>query len=285
MNRFQHFSEARAAYENVPIPDGLEARVQEGIRQGRAARALRQRRRVRRWACAAACFAALFAGLNLSPAVANAAAGVPVLGRLFRVLTVVRFEKSENGIDYAVDVPAVDAEGDLAKTVNDIIQAKVDLHMEKARQDWQDYQDAFFATGGTEEEWGGRTMDVSVDYEIKSQTDTRVSFVVTMAEGWVASFEERYCYNLDLAEDRPVTLRDLLGEDWVSVSNAAIRRQIEESGDEDGSTYFFTPEQGGFTTVDEGTAFYIREDGLPVAVFPRYSIAAGAAGFPEFPLA
>ena len=106
-----------------------------------------------------------------------------------------------------------------------------------------------------------------------------------MAEGWVASFEERYCYNLDLAEDRPVTLRDLLGEDWVSVSNAAIRRQIEESGDEDGSTYFFTPEQGGFTTVDEGTAFYIREDGLPVAVFPRYSIAAGAAGFPEFPLA
>ena len=147
MNRFQHFSEARAAYENVPIPDGLEARVQEGIRQGRAARALRQRRRVRRWACAAACFAALFAGLNLSPAVANAAAGVPVLGRLFRVLTVVRFEKSENGIDYAVDVPAVDAEGDLAKTVNDMIQAKVDLHMEKARQDWQDYQDAFFATG------------------------------------------------------------------------------------------------------------------------------------------
>ena len=50
MNRFQHFSEARAAYENVPIPDGLEARVQEGIRQGRAARALRQRGRVRRWA-------------------------------------------------------------------------------------------------------------------------------------------------------------------------------------------------------------------------------------------
>ena len=104
------------------------------------------------------------------------------------MLTVVRFEKSEDGIDYAVDVPAVDAEGDLAKTVNDMIQAKVDLHMEKARQDWQDYQDAFFATGGTEEEWGGRTMDVSVDYEIKSQTDTRVSFVVTMAEGWVASF-------------------------------------------------------------------------------------------------
>ena len=154
------------------------------------------------------------------------------------------------------------------------------IYLSPSTQDWNPY-----VNGGTEEEWGGRTMDVSVDYEVKSQTDTRVSFVVTMAEGWVASFEERYCYNLDLAEDRPVTLRDLLGEDWVSVSNAAIQRQIEESRGEDGSTYFFTPEQGGFATVDEETAFYIREDGVPVAVFPRYSIAAGAAGFPEFPLA
>ena len=282
MNKIQ---KARGAYESVPIPDDLEKRVREGIRRGREPGALRRRRQVQRRAAIAACFALLLAGLNLSPAVANAAANVPVLGPLFKVLTVVSFDRSEDGVNYSVDVPAVEAEGDLAKAVNEAIQARVDLHMEKARQDWQDYQDAFFATGGTEEEWAGRTMDVSVDYEIKSQSDTQVSFVVTMTEGWVASFEERYCYNLDLTGDRPITLRDLLGEDWVNVSNAAIRRQIEESRDEEGFTYFFSPEEGGFTTVDEDTAFYIREDGVPVAVFPRYAIAAGAAGFPEFPLA
>lgn len=281
MNEFQN---AREAYMDVPIPDELEGRVQAGVAQGRAAYRARLRRR--RWLSAAACLlVAAAAALNLSPTVAHAAARVPVLGGLFQVLTFVDYEQTEDDIHYSVSVPQVEADSDLAETVNARIQAEVDRHLEQAKQDWADYRDAFFATGGTEEEWGGRTMDVSVDYEIKSQTDTRVSFVVTMAEGWVASFEERYCYNLDLAEDRPVTLRDLLGEDWVSVSNAAIRRQIEESGDEDGSTYFFTPEQGGFTTVDEGTAFYIREDGVPVAVFPRYSIAAGAAGFPEFPLA
>ena len=47
---------------------------------------------------------------------------------------------------------------------------------------------------------------------------------------------------------------------------------------------FFAPGEGGFTTVDEDTSFYIREDGVPVVVFPRYAIAAGAAGFPEFPV-
>ena len=158
----------------------------------------------------------------------------------------------------------------------------MDAHLAKAQQDWEDYKDAFFATGGTEEEWGDRTMDVIVDYEVKSQTEDRVSFVVTFGEGWVASMTEKYCYNLDLAENRDITLADLLGENWVERCNEAVEAGIAASVDEEGFTYFFPAEQGGFTTVDENTAFYIRADGVPVLVFPEYSIAAGAAGSPEF---
>lgn len=276
------FEKAREAYMDVPIPDELEERVKAGVAQGREAYRAHLRRR--RWLSAAACFLVVVAALNLSPAVAHAAARVPVLGGLFQVLTFASYERTEDDINYSVSVPEVEAGSSLAETVNALIQAEVDRHLDQARQDWADYRSAFFATGGTEEEWGGRTMDVIVDYEIKSQTDTRLSFVVYLAEGWVSAREERYCYNLDLAEDREITLRDLLGEDWVEISNAAIRRQIEASRDAEGFTYFFSPEMGGFTTVDEDTAFYIREDGVPVAVFPKYSIAAGAAGFPEFPL-
>lgn len=276
------FEKAREAYRDVPVPDELEERVRAGIAQGR--RAHRARLRRRRWLSAAACFLVVVAVLNLSPAVAHAAARVPVLGGLFEVLTFTSYERTEDDINYSVSVPEVEADGSLAETVNALIQAEVDRHLERAQQDWADYREAFFATGGTEEEWGGREMNVIVDYEIKSQTDTRLSFVVYFAEGWVSAREERYCYNLDLAEDREITLRDLLGEDWVEISNAAIRRQIEASRDAEGFTYFFSPEMGGFTTVDENTAFYIREDGVPVAVFPEYSIAAGAAGSPEFPL-
>ena len=178
----------------------------------------------------------------------------------------------------------MESESDLASSVNALIQERLDRHLEQARQDWEDYRTAFFATGGTQEQWGDREMDVMVDYEIKSQTATWLSFVVSFGEGWVASREERYCYNLDLAENRPVTLRDLLGENWVEICNGAIREQIDASADEDGFSCFFAPGEGGFTTVDEDTSFYIREDGVPVVVFPRYAIAAGAAGFPEFPV-
>lgn len=202
--------------------------------------------------------------------------------RLFQITPFSTNNKSEDGIDYSVSAPKVEAESELAEKVNAAIQEKLEVHLAKARQDWQDYKDAFFATGGTEEEWAGCEMDVTVDYEIKSQTDSRVSFVVSFAEGWVTSYEERCYYNLDLAGDRELTLRDLLGEDWVAVCNAAIREQIDERTDANGVTEFFSPEEGGFTTVDESTSFYIREDGKVVVCFPKYSIAAGSAGNVEF---
>lgn len=201
---------------------------------------------------------------------------------LFRITPSEDYSKTEDGIDYSVSAPKVEAESALAEKVNAAIQEKLDLHLAKAQQDWAEYKEAFFATGGTEEEWDGREMNVSVDYEIKSQTDSRVSFVVSFAEGWVASYEERCYYNLDLAADRELTLRDLLGEDWVAVCNAAIQEQIDARTDADGFTEFFTPDEGGFTTVDESTSFYIREDGKVVVCFPKYSIAAGSAGNLEF---
>lgn len=278
------FEKAKEAYDNTPIPEELSERVQAGIREGKARYRARRGRAVRRWGAAAACFALVLAALNLSPTIAKAAADVPVLGGLFRVLTVIHYDASDGGINYMVSVPRLEADSERAEQVNAAIQEKLDAHLAKARQDWDDYREAFFATGGTEEDWAGREMVVSVDYEIKSQTDSRVSFVVTFAEGWVSSMEERTYYNLDLAENRDLTLRDYLGEDWVETCNAAIEQQIADSVDEEGFTYFFTPEMGGFTTVDETTGFYVREDGTVVVCFPEYSIAAGAAGIPEFPI-
>ena len=177
------FKSAKESYENTPIPQELDARVQAGIREGKARYRARRGRTFRRWASAAACFCAVLAGLNLSPTVAKAAAGVPVLGGLFQILTFVDYDKTEDGIHYDVSVPRVEADSGLAEKVNAAVQERVDAHLAKARQDWDDYREAFFATGGTEEEWGGREMDVIIDYDIKSQSDSQVSFVVTFAEG------------------------------------------------------------------------------------------------------
>ena len=278
------FDEAREAYENIPIPDELAERVSAGIRQGRRSRRAQNRAGLR-WLAAASCFVLMLAGLNLSPTVAHAAAGVPVLGSVFRVLTFVSYDTKEDEVNYSVSVPQIEAESSLtAETVNTLIQEAVDRHLEQAERDWEGYKEAFFATGGTQEEWGDREMDVFVDYEVLSQTSTRLSFSVRLAKGWVTASEERYYYNLDLENDRELTLCDLLGEDWISTCNTALRAEIDESVSREGYTRYFAPDMGGFSSVDENTMFYIREDGVPVTVFPPYSISPGAYGFSEFPI-
>ena len=274
------FKQARDEYESTPIPEELDQRVREGIRQGRSAG--RAKRHGLRWGVgvAAACLV-MVGGLNVSPTFAAAAADVPVLGGLFQILTVRNYETEQDGINYDVSVPEVEAEGALTEAVNAEIQKRVDAHLAQAQADWDAYKEAFLATGGTEEEWAEREMDVIIDYEIKSQTDTTVSFVVNFGEGWIASQQQRYCYNLDIANNKDITLADVLGEDWVNICNTAVQTRI----DEDDSGLFFTPEQGGFTTVDETTSFYINQDGSVTLVFPEYAIAAGAAGIVEIPVA
>lgn len=281
----KEFEKAKQDYESIPIPEELNDRVQAGIRQGREAHGRKARRPLLRTAgTCAACLAVLVGALNLSPTFAAAASDVPVLGGLFQVLTVRSYDTVRDGIDYDVSVPEVEADSAVADRINAEIQERVDAHMAKAQQDWDDYKEAFFATGGTEEQWGDREMDVIIDYEIKSQTDTTVSFVVDFGEGWVAANQQRYCYNLDLENDRDITLEDILGENWVEICNEAVKEGMAAQVEADGFDYFFPAEQGGFSTVDESTSFYINEDGDPVLVFPEYSIAAGAAGILEFPV-
>ena len=274
------FKQAREEYESTPIPEELDQRVQAGIRQGRSAG--RAKRHGFRWGIgvAAACLV-MVGGLNVSPTFAAAAADVPVLGGLFQVLTVRNYETVKDGIDYDVSVPEVDANGTLTEAVNAEIQKRVDAHLAQAQADWDDYKEAFLATGGTEEQWGDREMDVIIYYEIKSQTDTTVSFVVDFAECWVSAQQQRYCYNLDLANNKDITLADVLGEDWVNICNTAVQAYI----DQDTSGLFFTADKGGFTTVDDTTSFYLNQDGSVTLVFPEYAIAAGAAGIVEIPVA
>ena len=119
----KEFDQARLEYERTPLPPELDKRVQAGIREGKALR--RRRRMVRRLTSCAACFAVLLAELNLSPTLAKAAADVPVLGGLFRVMTFVNYEETEDGIHYDVNVPQVENGGDLAETVNAVIQEQV----------------------------------------------------------------------------------------------------------------------------------------------------------------
>lgn len=275
-----HMEQEKKRYEETEIPAELNDRVQAGIRQGKAN--YRKASALRRWkrsgVAVAACLAMTVGVLNVSPTAAAAAADLPVLGGLFQVLTLRDYTEALE--DYTVDVeqPAVTGTA-LADKVTAEIQTRVDAKLAEGEQIVSEFREAFFATGGTEEQWAERENEVSVTYEIKSQTDTTVSFVVDSYVSVASAYQEQVYYNLDLANDKVITLADVLGEDWVTVCNDSIKAQMAAA--EDPSVYF-DESFGGFTTVDEMTQFYLNEAGDPVVVFPRATVAIGAMGIVEF---
>ena len=268
------FEQAKKEYEQIPVPEELADRVQAGIRQGRAKRM--QRKWKRGAGAVAACLVLVVGTLNVSPTVAAAAADVPVLGGLFQVLTVRSYQDTNEDRTVEVEQPDISG-GALAQQVSEEIQKRVDAKIAEGEEIIADYKEAFLATGGTEEQWAEKDNTISVTYDIKSQTDTAVSFVIDSYVSIANAYQEQVYYNLDLAEGRELTLEDVLGEDWVSLCNDVISAEIAEHPDD-----FFDTSMGGFTTVDETTSFYINEAGNPVVVFPEYTIAPGAMGVQEF---
>ena len=282
--------DGKKAYESMEIPEELSGTVNGLIeadkrkRKGKTLRFL-----YRRGAAAAACAVLFAVGLNTNAAFAQTASEIPVIGALARVLTIRSFQETEGDYQMNGEVPAVEAEkGEaFADRVNAEIEAIVDRYTAQAKEEFEAYKEAFFATGGTEEEWNGRQMDIVVDYEVCYQQDPVLSLELVTAKGWVAASEERHYYNLDLEKEKELTLADVLGDDWISICNAEIDRQIREQIAADpGLSYFGYGDNDlaelKFRTVDGETDFYLNAAGEAVVVFPEYAIAPGYMGYREF---
>lgn len=313
--------QGKEIYDRIEIPPELSERVNTAItsvdrRQAeKKAKAMARNRKLLTFmrttgTLAAAFFLCLTVGVNSSQVFAEELGGLPVIGPLARVLTVRSYEEHQDNVDLVAQVPqieeAVGAEADGKATddvldlqdsnstyvadINAEINAIVEDYIAKAKQDMADYKEAFFATGGTEEEWADRTMDVQVNYEVKYQEGPYLSLVLSADECWVAAYQEKHYYNLDLENHRDITLEDLLGPDYIAICNQSIVEQIEAqiAADEDNMYFGYGPmadeldEELMFKTITSETSFYINEKGNPVICFAKYEIAPGYMGVREF---
>lgn len=270
--------------QEIHAPEQLKERTLAAIEQGKEVIDMKQLRRKtrRRIATAVTGVAACFiVAVNASPAFALGLADIPALGALARIVCV-RSDIYETA-DSTVTVSVPEVQGEQTDRVNQLIDEQVKAYEAKAAADLAEYKAAFLATGGTEEEFAAKDIQVKVDYDVKYQSDAVVSFVLTGSQDWNANTVERHYYNLRLTDGSVITLKDLLGENWVEEANTQIKHQMDVH---DGASEmkYFTAEEGGFQTVDENTKFYLNEQGQPVVVFDKFEVAPGAMGEPEFTL-
>ena len=293
----RQIEDARKRYEEIPIPAELSGRVRAAIVRSEEKRksqrqripTVRIRRKHRIWGTCAGMAAALVlvftTALNTNTAFAEMAAGLPVIGAAARILTFRSYERDEGDWKISVEIPSVEM---LAKDTNgldsalnqeiyDLCSQYADEAVERARE----YKKAFMETGGTEEEWEAHDINIHVGYEIKAQTEAYLSFAVQGTENWSSAYSETKYYNIDLKDNKMVTLADVLGHDYARIADESILRQMENMEEKEGIA-FWSKSEGGFTGVTDKTVFYMNEKENPVIVFDKYEIAPGAYGKLEF---
>lgn len=276
-------------YDNIKIPEELHRRVEQEIEKSRAREKVIQLNRRKRWirntAAAAAAVCVVFTtALNTSTAFAEETAQLPVIGTLARVLTFRNYEAEKDGIGIAVEVPTIDMiQTETGIQVDEVNRQIYDLcrqYADEAVKRAEEYRKAFLDTGGTEEEWEAHKIQINVGYEIKSQTDQYLSFIVRGTESWTTACSESRYYNIDVNTGKRVTLADFFGKDYVEAVNTDIREQIAQR--KEAGEVFWTEEEGGFSGITEDAKFYVNEAGNPVIVFEKYEIAPGSSGEIEF---
>lgn len=272
-----------------PSPELIEQtkeKMRDQMRLERVCRCsfARSRRMLTRLSASAAAVVLVFSlGVNLSPAFADAVRDVPVLGSIAEVVTLKNYFEQKDNVSYSVRQPAVaDDQGQVQDdVVNQQIQQAIDSYLADAQQRIEEYKEAYLATGGTEEEFLSRNIQVQVDYQVFSQTEDTLSFALYMDENWVNSYGIVKYYNLDLQTGQPLTLQDLLGDNWQSMVNEEIAAQIQQQ-EQEGVPYLI--DESTFSGVTDQTKFYINDQHQIVIVFDKYEIAPGSSGRPKFVL-
>ena len=293
----RQIEDARKRYEEIPIPAELSGRVRAAIVRSEEKRksqrqripTVRIRRKHRIWGTCAGMAAALVlvftTALNTNTAFAEMAAGLPVIGAAARILTFRSYERDEGDWKISVEIPSVEMiakdtnglDSALNQEIYDLCSQYADEAVERARE----YKKAFMETGGTEEEWEAHDINIHVGYEIKAQTEVYLSFAVQGTENWSSAYSETKYYNIDLKDNKMVTLADVLGHDYARIADESILRQMENMEEKEGIA-FWSKSEGGFTGVTDKTVFYMNEKENPVIVFDKYEIAPGAYGKLEF---
>ena len=271
---------ARARYQAQETPEELSLAVRAAIREGDR---LRKHRRVLRRSLATAlascaCFVLL---VNGSPSFAQAVYEVPVLGSLARIFTVTEYTINDKERVIDVRLPALENTGhtDLEQQINQEISTRIQAVIDAAEARARETKEAYVATGGDPDDY--MPVIIDVDYEVKCQNEQYLSFVVTETETRASAYTEFYTYNIDLETGKELSLRDLLGPNWMETVNAQVAEQIAERA-QDPDNIYWTEEQGGFQGIEADQPFYLNEDGLPVVVFEKYEIAPGSMGNQEF---
>ncbi|BBF43427.1 anti-sigma factor homolog yrhM [Lachnospiraceae bacterium KM106-2] len=239
--------------------------MNQAIEASKRNKKIKVRRIAMRSASLAACLLLGFTiGVNSSESFAKTVQDIPVLGGFAKVVTVRSYQENTKDQSVDVEIPEVkivkEKSTSFTKEVNAQINKMCDQYVKEAKVRANDYRQAFIKTGGTEKEWKAHDITIQVGYEIKSQRNNILSFVINGTENWTSAYSMGKYYNVDIKSGRFITLKDVLGSNYIAIANKSIKQQMAELQKKDKDLTFWSAKEGGFTTINEKTPFYLDQE-------------------------
>lgn len=269
----EQMQQMKTAYEAIQAPEFGKQEMIFKMKQTKN----RQKRRSAflRWTGGvAAALALMFALPNTNAGMAQALGDLPVVGGLFRVVTIRDYEYESDRHNANVEIPRLETE-DGSSQAADQVNKGVEEYANQFIQEFKAQLD--------DEGYSGLDMGYTLVYEDENWLTLKVWAVQTQASG----YEQAKFYNIDKAADKVINLSDLFqaDSDYVTVLSDNIKAQMRAQMEEDENVSYFLdsdmPEED-FKEVKPDQNFYLNETGDLVICFDEYEVAPGYMGPVEF---
>jgi len=255
----------------------MKKRIEEAENLNRAERA---KKRIRGFAIAAAAAFTVVVLPNTNQGIANAMAGIPGIGGLFRLVTIRDYHDNTGSSQADISVSGIRASGKKGKKTAGEINKEI-----------KELADKYLASYKETVRKGGHEA-VDVDTEIIDKTDDYFTLKLSSTESAADSYTENHYYTISLRTGKQIRLIDLFkkGSDYKSVLIKNVEDQMKDQvKDTPDVSYFYTDsredqELTGFKESDlfDKASFYLNKDGNIVLCYNQGQVAAMYMGDLEF---
>ena len=262
-------------YDKIEIPSELEDIVKDSIRQAKATK--KKRLFLKQWSIGAAAAAALFIGsINISPAMAQSMANIPVLGSIVEVFTVQKLALDENTYQADLATPAIDGlenEG-LQTSLNEKYIEENKALFEQFKQEVAEMKKA-----------GDGHLGIDTGYEVMTDT-TQILSIARYEVNTVASSSTTMKYDtIDKRENILITLPSLFKDkQYIDAISSYIADEMKRQMTEDEEISYFLDDSfaADFEGIKSDQNFYITSNHKLVISFDKYEVAPGYMGVVTF---
>lgn len=221
---------------------------------------------------------------NTSANIAYAMEQIPVIGSLVQVVTFRDY--SYDGDRYTADIAVAKLKTE-STSEDGQVQDNMELTVEEINAEIERITDEIITNFESNMASGEGYQDVIVKSEVLTSTQEYFTLKLFCYQGAGSGYQWNYYYTIDLTTGNRLQLKDLFIEDadYITLISENIKEQMRTQMQADEMVCYWLEdgiEALNFTTITEGTSFYVNENGNIVIGFDEGEVAPMYMGAVEF---